>query len=309
MAKHSILLTGKNRVMIGEFFTHHKDKYECLSCSGRFEDIRNHLKYYRPDALVYCLLEDNFDEMQQIVSAKSKLEDAGVSLVIIGQAEDCDEFNRYSGNQADLAIEKASLSLAQIATRLSKFLSSKSSAPAAGQAAAAAQPNSQPAAGQSADDQTLFDAMRALEMDLGLSIPASLAPPSAAPSFSFSTGRKHILVVDDSPLMLKAIKESLRDRYDVATAVNGKIARKYLENKTVDLILLDYEMPEESGAEVLKKLRQEDSTKNIPVIFLTGVKEKEKIQKVLQLKPQGYLLKPIEHDKLLQIIKELFGEV
>ena len=102
--------------------------------------------------------------------------------------------------------------------------------------------------------------------------------------------------------MLKVIRESLRDKYEVATAISGKIARRYLASKSVDLILLDYEMPEENGSEVLEKLRQHEATKNIPVIFLTGVKEKAKIQKVLQLKPQGYLLKPIEQDKLIEAI-------
>lgn len=296
MAKHSILLVGKNRTMIGEFFIHLRDKYECLSCSGRFEDIKNHLKYYTPDALVYCILEDSFDEMQQVVSARGKMEEKGVPLIAIGQEEDCDTFNRYSGGQTDLIIDKSSLSITQISIRLSKFLSSRTPAHKTGQ-----QMDNQPAAGQQTDDQRLLEAMRALEMEQGMSLAAPLSFPSAA--------KRHILVVDDNPLMLKVIKESLRNKYEVATAINGKIARKYLENKTVDLILLDYEMPEENGPEVLKKLRQEDATKDIPVIFLTGVKEKEKIQNVLQLNPQGYLLKPVEHDKLLEIIKKQFGEI
>ncbi len=268
MAKHSILLVGKNKVMISEFFTHLMDDLECLSCTGRFEDIKNHLKYYKPDALVYCLLEDSFEEMQQIVSARSKLEESNIPLVTIGQREDCDVFSRYCANAVDLSIEKGSLSLGQIATRLNRFLDNK---PAAGRQSPS-------------EDHILQEAMRILGME------------------GTQPVKKHILVIDDNPMMLKVIRESLRDKYEVATAISGKIARKYLANKTVDLILLDYEMPEENGSEVLEKLRQNEATKHIPVIFLTGVKEKAKIQKVLQLKPQGYLLKPIEHDKLVEAI-------
>ena len=113
--------------------------------------------------------------------------------------------------------------------------------------------------------------------------------------------------MDDDPLMLKMLKEQLREDYDVATAVSGKIAMKFLERKKTNLILLDYEMPGENGPEVLEKLRAGDATKNIPVIFLTGVPEREKIQEALALKPQSYLLKPVDHEKLINAITKVIG--
>ena len=119
--------------------------------------------------------------------------------------------------------------------------------------------------------------------------------------------KKHVLVVDDDPMMLRLIKEQLKDIYMVATAINGNLALKFLENKKTDLIILDYEMPNENGVDVLKKLRDNDMTSNIPVVFLTGISDREKIQKVLKFKPQGYLLKPIEREKLLQIIANTIG--
>ncbi len=118
---------------------------------------------------------------------------------------------------------------------------------------------------------------------------------------------KHILVVDDDASMLKIIKEQLHDSYEVATALNGRTALKFLEKKSTDLILLDYEMPNENGAEVFGKIRSNEATKDIPVLFLTGVTERNKITQVLALKPQGYLLKPIEHDKLLAAIEGILG--
>ncbi len=118
-------------------------------------------------------------------------------------------------------------------------------------------------------------------------------------------GRKHVLVVDDNSMMLKLIKEYLHETYDVATAVSGKIAMKFLERRMTNLILLDYEMPGENGPAVLEQLRANEATKDIPVVFLTGVTETKKIQEALMLKPQSYLLKPVNREKLLSTIESL----
>lgn len=119
--------------------------------------------------------------------------------------------------------------------------------------------------------------------------------------------KKHILVVDDDIIMLKLIKEHLHEKYNVALANNGVTALKFLQTKTTDLIILDYEMPGMNGPEVLSNIRQDKRLLNIPVVFLTGTKDKEKVQNALMLKPQGYLLKPIEKDKLMGMIRTLIG--
>lgn len=122
-----------------------------------------------------------------------------------------------------------------------------------------------------------------------------------------SARRKHVLIVDDDAMMLKLMKEYLHEKYDVATALNGKIALKFLERKQTDLILLDYEMPGENGPAVLEQLRASVDTRDIPVIFLTGVTEGKKIQEALALKPQSYLLKPIQRGKLVEAIQKVIG--
>ena len=119
--------------------------------------------------------------------------------------------------------------------------------------------------------------------------------------------RKHVLVIDDDPIMLKVVNEHLHENYDIATAISGKIAYKFLENKSTDMILLDYEMPGEDGPDVLINLRKREELANIPIIFLTGVSDKDKITAALSLKPQGYLLKPIDKDKLIGTIEKFIG--
>lgn len=97
----------------------------------------------------------------------------------------------------------------------------------------------------------------------------------------------------------------MENDYDVSSAISGMAALKFLNVKEVDLILLDYEMPEMSGPDVLKKLRENPMTADIPVVFLTGINDASKIQKALVLKPDGYLLKPVEKSMLMEKIKEL----
>ena len=74
------------------------------------------------------------------------------------------------------------------------------------------------------------------------------------------------------------------------------------------MILLAYEMPIINGGEVLKKLRENPATKDIPVVFLTGVSNRSTIQEVLAMKPQGYLLKPIDSEKLFKVIMDVLGK-
>jgi CheY-like chemotaxis protein len=85
---------------------------------------------------------------------------------------------------------------------------------------------------------------------------------------------RKILVVDDDPKQisfLKYVLESLGNKYEVISANNGMQCFQLLKNNQIpDLILLDIMMPEMSGWEVLKNLKENSSWKNIPVIFLTA---------------------------------------
>ena len=60
--------------------------------------------------------------------------------------------------------------------------------------------------------------------------------------------------MDDNSMMLRLVKEYLHEKYDVATALSGKIALKFLRNKKTDLILLDYEMPDDRLLDTIEKL-------------------------------------------------------
>lgn len=119
--------------------------------------------------------------------------------------------------------------------------------------------------------------------------------------------KAHILVVDDDIRVLKMVQEILKTEYRVSVAPNGMLALRFLERHGADLILLDYMMPEKSGKEVLEEIHANPVLSNIPVFFLTGVADKEKVKECLQLRPKGYLLKPVKREELLKKIKAILG--
>ena len=117
---------------------------------------------------------------------------------------------------------------------------------------------------------------------------------------------KSILIVDDDPTMVRMIKNLLSEKYKVYMANSGMNAITLLLKNQVDLILLDYEMPVVDGAQVLEMIRSEPVTKNTPVIMLTAKDDKESVMKVLELKPEKYLLKSMPPNMWVKEIDDFF---
>ena len=118
--------------------------------------------------------------------------------------------------------------------------------------------------------------------------------------------KKSILIVDDDPQYLSLVRMWLKDTYKVSMANSGLQAIKFLGKNKVDLILLDHEMPVTSGPQVLEMLRADTETKDIPVMFLTGKSDKESVMAVVALRPEGYFLKNIQKEELLEKLQEFF---
>ncbi len=122
-----------------------------------------------------------------------------------------------------------------------------------------------------------------------------------------ASAKKRIVAIDDDRNVLKLIKTILGETYDITPMANGMMAVNYFKNKTADLILLDYEMPIMSGAEVLKKLRENPNTKNTPVVFLTSVSDNSKVMEIMSLGVNDYILKPINVDRLRGDVKRILA--
>lgn len=281
--RYKVLLVGNNKATIEDMFLHANSILECQSSSSRFDDIVCHLKYFQPHVLVYCMHNETRDTMSQLITIKHTKLERKTPFFLVATQEDCDEMRKLSADFAEVNLIKPITAL-QIAEKITEYM--KRNFNIQEEEAPAPEPL---VSAEHRQTQELLDNIDSLFED---------APVN---------NRKHILVVDDDFRMLKLIKRYLDDTYDIATAINGKVALKFLETKMTNLILLDYEMPGENGPAILEKLRANPATSSIPVIFLTGINDRKKIQQVLALKPQGYLLKPIDHDKLVHAIEETIG--
>jgi DNA-binding response OmpR family regulator len=116
-------------------------------------------------------------------------------------------------------------------------------------------------------------------------------------------GTKKILAVDDEPDVLMIVKMGLMSEgYDVDTASNGFDALAKAKDNRPDLIVLDMMMPEMTGFEVLKHLRNDAATQDVPVIMLTGVADRTRIQQALDAGINFYIVKPFNlHDLLAKV--------
>ena len=117
-----------------------------------------------------------------------------------------------------------------------------------------------------------------------------------------------ILVIDDDPDFLHIMENWLSASYNVDCSHSGANAITYLDKKRPDLILLDYEMPGMNGEKVMQKIRSNPFSERIPIIFLTGMNDKERVMKILGHRPDGYLLKSVPREVLLDSLQKFFDE-
>lgn len=276
--KYKVLINGKKSVLTRDFFMYTADKFQCLSTSNFWQDVVNHFALFQPDAYV-CFFDTSDGELlTQIDTLKNHEKYGEVPIVVVGDSEACEIVSRKSVNPVDLIIRRP-ISTGKMMSSIMALLEKK-------------EKERQKKAGKEKKPEVLEGA----ELDVAiLEAEKALAP------------KKHILVIDDDRGVLKLLKAALEENYQVTTMVTGKMVGKFLESKAADLILLDYEMPEMTGPEVFDMIRLTTKGKDVPIVFLTGVTEREKIIKVLELKPQGYLLKPIDMDKLFTTINNIIN--
>ena len=113
-----------------------------------------------------------------------------------------------------------------------------------------------------------------------------------------------VLIVDDEPINVMIAERILqKNGYETISANHGNNALEILQTKQVDLILLDLMMPEINGFEVCEKLMHNEKTKDIPVIFLTAVTDKESIIKGFEVGGKDYLTKPFNTTELVARVK------
>jgi two-component system cell cycle response regulator len=119
---------------------------------------------------------------------------------------------------------------------------------------------------------------------------------------------KRILIVDDDELVLLALGELLRPQgYEVRTLSRGPEALKTLDEENFDLLILDVVMPEMSGFELCRKIREKEQYRETTIVFLTAKSRDEDRNHGLEAGANLFLSKPISPGKLLSLIAGTLG--
>lgn len=117
---------------------------------------------------------------------------------------------------------------------------------------------------------------------------------------------KKILVVDDEKSVVDVLTKKLQlEGYEVGVAYDGQEALNKIAKEKYDLILLDIIMPVLDGMSVLRRLKADEATKNIPIIVLTNLQDDEKISEVVIAGQSDYLIKSnYSLDDLMDAVKK-----
>ena len=101
-----------------------------------------------------------------------------------------------------------------------------------------------------------------------------------------------ILFIEDEAAIQKTLGESLRSKgYDVQSATDGEAGLRLAKSGKPDLILLDLILPKKHGLDVLKELREDENTANIPVMILTNLENVGEVERAIELGATTYLVK------------------
>ena len=124
------------------------------------------------------------------------------------------------------------------------------------------------------------------------------------PKTEIKNAEKTIFIVDDSLTNLTVAADALREQYTVMTIPSGKKTLALLEKVKPDLILLDIEMPEMDGFEVLRYLKSSEKFSDIPVIFLTATVDPQTEAKAFEMGVVGFITKPFSIPALLKHVAD-----
>lgn len=120
--------------------------------------------------------------------------------------------------------------------------------------------------------------------------------------------KKLVLVVDDEPMNITLLAGILRDHYRVKMAKDGEKALKIAAaDPAPDLVLLDVMMPGMDGYEVCERLKSAETTRDIPVVFVSGMSDEAEQARGLQAGAVAFLRKPVDAGTVLDKVGEIIG--
>jgi len=121
---------------------------------------------------------------------------------------------------------------------------------------------------------------------------------------------KKILFIEDESALQKTLGEIIgQEGYEIISALDGEIGLKLAETKKPDLVLLDLILPKLHGFEVLKKLKENETTKHIPIIVMTNLEGIGDVERAIELGATSYLVKAqYKLEEVVDKIKKALNE-
>ena len=114
---------------------------------------------------------------------------------------------------------------------------------------------------------------------------------------------KNILVVDDDEIMRNALKRILENEgFNVQLAMDGMELSKIIDSASLDLILLDVNLPWVDGYEICRIVKEHQTLKNVPLIFVSARKSEEDVKKGFEAGCNDYVTKPFDIDQMTQLV-------
>lgn len=122
----------------------------------------------------------------------------------------------------------------------------------------------------------------------------------------------NILVVDDSPPMRVVIKRTIKASGFKSgifhDASDGKAALEVLKANWIDLVLTDYNMPNMDGLQLISEMKDDETLKDIPVVFITTEGSATRVNEFLEKGAAGYIQKPFSPEEIRQKLNKFLGE-
>jgi two-component system chemotaxis response regulator CheY len=120
--------------------------------------------------------------------------------------------------------------------------------------------------------------------------------------------KKRILAIDDYPSVLVALEYLLGALgYEVVCASSGKAGLEVLAAGGVDLVVVDFDMPEMTGEAVCRQIRSTPALERLPVLIASGILTDERAARIAAVGASGMLVKPFDFEKLRELVASLAG--
>jgi CheY-like chemotaxis protein len=121
--------------------------------------------------------------------------------------------------------------------------------------------------------------------------------------------RRYVLYVEDVGANIRLVEEILKRRpmIDLVSVMSGGIALELVRQRTPDLLLLDLHLPDLSGEEVLRRVRQDERTRDMRVVVLSADATRPQQERLAEAGADRYLTKPVKVAALLAMVDELLA--